>query len=59
MSGMAAGESLPPDAVDRLIREAVEAIRFGTVTLTIHDSRVVQIDRTERIRLPEGAARRR
>jgi hypothetical protein len=39
--------SLPIDA----IQEAVESIRFGVVQLIIQDGRVVQIDRTERIRL--------
>jgi hypothetical protein len=41
------------ESLDRLIRESVAAVRFGTVTLTIHDARVVQIERTEKIRLPE------
>lgn len=33
------------------IREAVESIRFGVVQLIIQDGRVVQIDKTEKIRL--------
>jgi hypothetical protein len=33
------------------IREAVESIRFGVVQLVIQDGRVVQIDKTEKIRL--------
>jgi hypothetical protein len=42
-----AAASLPIDA----IREAVESIRFGTVQLIIQDGRVIQIDKTEKIRL--------
>ena len=38
---------LPLDA----IREAVKSIRFGTVQIIIQDGRVVQIDKTEKIRL--------
>lgn len=38
---------LPLDA----IQEAVESIRFGVVQLIIQDGRVVQIDKTEKIRL--------
>jgi hypothetical protein len=38
---------LPIDA----IQEAVESIRFGVVQLIIQDGRVVQIDKTEKIRL--------
>ena len=34
-------------------------LRYGTVEITIHDGRVVQIERTEKIRLPADAARTR
>jgi hypothetical protein len=33
------------------IREALREIRYGTVTLVIQDGRVVQIDKSEKIRL--------
>ena len=33
------------------IREAVRDIRYGTVTLVIQDGRLIQIDRSEKIRL--------
>lgn len=33
------------------VRQALENLRFGTVTLTIHDGQVVQIDISERHRL--------
>jgi hypothetical protein len=33
------------------IREAVESIRYGVVQLIIQDGRIVQIDKTEKIRL--------
>ena len=39
--------SLPLEA----IQEAVESVRFGVVQLIIQDGRVVQIDKTEKIRL--------
>ncbi len=35
------------------IREALRAIRYGTITLVIQDGRVVQIDKSEKIRLTE------
>ena len=37
--------------LERLVREALASIRFGTVTLVIQDGRVIQIDRNEKIRL--------
>jgi hypothetical protein len=39
--------SLPLEA----IQEAVESIQFGVVQLIIQNGRVVQIDKTEKIRL--------
>lgn len=33
------------------VRDALERLRFGSITLTIHDARVVQIDVTEKTRL--------
>jgi hypothetical protein len=33
------------------IQEAVASIRFGVVQLIIQDGRVVQIDKTEKVRL--------
>ena len=32
------------------LREALERVRFGTVALTIHDGRVVQLEITEKRR---------
>ena len=34
----------------RHILDAVSAIKYGAVEVTIHDSRVVQIERSEKIR---------
>ncbi len=33
------------------IREALGSIRFGTVTLVVQDGRVIQLDKSEKIRL--------
>jgi hypothetical protein len=41
-------------SVEELILEAVRAIRYGSVEITIHDSRVVQIERTEKLRVNGG-----
>ncbi|MNZ57041.1 hypothetical protein D3C78_750060 [compost metagenome] len=39
------------------IAEQVTGIQYGQVTITVHDGRIVQIDRTERTRY-EGPARK-
>ena len=39
------------DDVIRSIAGAVNSLQFGEVHITVHDSRIVRIDRIERIRL--------
>ena len=34
-----------------LVREKVQSLRFGVVQIVVHDSRVTQIERTEKLRL--------
>jgi hypothetical protein len=45
-------QARPPaeDPVLTAVAEAVERLRFGVVQLTVHDSRVVQLDVTDRQR---------
>ena len=40
-----------PEIELEAIQEAVKSIRYGVVQLIIQDGRVVQIDKTEKIRL--------
>lgn len=37
--------------LERQVREALSLIRYGTVTLVIQDGKVIQIDKSEKIRL--------
>ena len=37
--------------LERLVREALASIRFGTVTLVIQDGRVLQVEKNEKIRI--------
>jgi hypothetical protein len=41
------------DEAVQKIRKAISGLRFGTVTAVVHDGVVVQVERTERIRLSE------
>ena len=43
------GESLPDWLT--IVRTQVESLKFGTVQITVQDSRVVQIERNEKTRL--------
>jgi hypothetical protein len=37
--------------IERAILSAVRQIRYGSIEIVIHDSRVVQIERKEKVRL--------
>ena len=37
-----------------LVAQQVKSLRYGVVEIVVHDSRVVQIDKTERLRLGGG-----
>ena len=39
------------------VRGQVESLRYGVVQIVIHDSRVVQIEKTEKIRFDQTEAR--
>lgn len=38
----------------KAIRNQVNSLRYGVVQIVVHDSRVVQIERTEKIRLDKS-----
>lgn len=44
-------------AVLEEVKTAIAGIRFGSVEIVIHDSKVVLITRTEKIKLPPDGAR--
>jgi len=46
--------ALPEPEWIELVREKVAGLRYGVVQLTIHDGRVIQIERTEKTRLNSG-----
>lgn len=37
--------------LERLVRDALQSIRFGTVSLVVQDGRVIQVDKSEKIRI--------
>ena len=34
-----------------LVRQQVTSLKFGTVQITVHDSRITQVERLEKVRL--------
>ena len=60
---MSTQNNTPETAADwfALVREQVGSLRYGVVQITVHERRVTQIERTERLRLEPpapGAGRR-
>lgn len=50
MSRDSSAPVLHPD-LERTIKEALGSIRFGMITLVVQDGRVIQLDKSEKIRL--------
>jgi len=40
--------------VEQAIAQALRELRFGSVEIIVHDSKVVQIERREKVRLDPG-----
>lgn len=40
----------PVDAAEREVLRALRGIRFGSIEVVVHDGRVVQIERREKLR---------
>jgi hypothetical protein len=43
-------ESAEPEWL-KLVRQHVASLKYGTVIITVHDSRVTQVERSEKVRL--------
>jgi len=53
LTGHATESELTPNQSTwvELVRSQVDSLRFGVVQIVVHDSQVVQIERTEKVRL--------
>lgn len=45
------GAPLDSEVIRRIL-DAIQSLHFGAVEVTVHEGRVVQIDRRERTRIP-------
>lgn len=43
------------DDIIREVRHAIEQLRYGSVEITVHDNRVTQIERREKVRFGQSA----
>jgi hypothetical protein len=37
--------------LEKVVRDALKSIRFGTLTLVVQDGKVIQVDKNEKIRI--------
>lgn len=44
---------LAPEAWLEIVRRKVDAMRFGSVQIVVHEGRVTQVESTEKTRLPD------
>ena len=44
----------PPSLAEAAILDAVRSLRYGSVEITVHDSRVVQLECRNKIRFQDG-----
>jgi hypothetical protein len=47
------GHGGSPDWLE-IVRQHVGSLRYGVVEIVVHDSRVIQIEKTERVRLDKS-----
>jgi hypothetical protein len=48
----------PIDGAIEQLRRVLRDLAYGQITITVHDGAIVQIDRTEKLRLDRGSRRR-
>ena len=47
-----------PDSWECVVRQLVSTLRFGVVQITVHESHVVQVERTEKVRFAQPASQK-
>ena len=45
--------ALPDDAWLKVLQQKIESLRFGVVQIVVHEGKVVQLERTEKIRFDQ------
>ena len=51
-------ENIVVRPVEQAIAQALKDLRFGSIEITVHDSKIVQIERREKVRVELEPARR-
>ena len=46
------------DGWEKVVRQLVSSLRFGVVQITVHESHVVQVERTEKVRFAQPTSQK-
>jgi len=52
------GDREIPDGWEAVVRQLVSTLRFGVVQITVHESHVVQVERTEKLRFAQPTSQK-
>ena len=55
---LATGDREIPDGWEGVVRQLVGTLRFGVVQITVHESHVVQVERTEKVRFAQPSSQK-
>ncbi len=45
-------EPIPSENWEKIVQQHVASLRFGVVQIVVHEGSVVQVERTEKVRIP-------
>ena len=57
-TSLATGDREIPDGWEGIVRQLVSTLRFGVVQITVHESHVVQVERTEKVRFAQPTSQK-
>jgi len=57
-TSLATGDREIPDGWEGVVRQLVSTLRFGVVQITVQESHVVQVERTEKVRFAQPSSQK-
>jgi len=57
-ASLSLNDGVTPDSWEGVVRQLVSGLRFGVVQITVHESHVVQVERTEKVRFAQPSSQK-
>lgn len=57
-ASLSLNDGVTPDSWEEVVRQLVSSLRFGVVQITVHESHVVQVERSEKVRLAQPSSQK-